>query len=245
MDSIPKDCDCVGCRLTSFSIFDAMAKTALIIGATGLVGEQCLKELLSTATYEKVIALTRKKLQHNNPKLENIITDFENLESIKQQLKADDVFCAMGTTIGKAGSKAAFRKVDFEIPLRVAEIALKNGAKKFVLVSSIGADASSLAFYTKVKGELENALMNMKFESVLIFRPSILLGDRKESRPGEEVGRFISEKLSFLFAGPLKKYRGTPVNLLARMMVKTAQLKAKGVRIIENAEIFELAGQVS
>jgi uncharacterized protein YbjT (DUF2867 family) len=218
-----------------------MAKTALIIGATGLVGEQCLKELLASSAYDKVIALTRKKLQNNNPKLENIVTDFENLVSIKQQLKANDIFCAMGTTIGKAGSKEAFRKVDFEIPLQVAEIALKDGAQKFVLVSSLGADASSFAFYAKVKGELENVLMNMKFDSVIIFRPSILLGDRKEKRRGEEAGRFIAEKLSFLFAGPLKKYRGTPVDLLAKEMVKIAQQEKKGTRIIENEEIFELA----
>ncbi len=221
--------------------FWAMAKTALIIGATGLVGEQCLKELLASSAYDKVIALTRKKLQNNNPKLENIVTDFENLVSIKQQLKANDIFCAMGTTIGKAGSKEAFRKVDFEIPLQVAEIALKDGAQKFVLVSSLGADASSFAFYAKVKGELENVLMNMKFDSVIIFRPSILLGDRKEKRRGEEAGRFIAEKLSFLFAGPLKKYRGTPVDLLAKEMVKIAQQEKKGTRIIENEEIFELA----
>ena len=126
-----------------------MAKTALIIGATGLVGEQCLNELLASSAYEKVIALTRKKLALQNSKLQNIVTDFENLELIKDQLKADDIFCAMGTTIGKAGSKEAFRKVDFEIPLQVAQLGLWNGAKKFILVSSLGADAASLVFYSK------------------------------------------------------------------------------------------------
>lgn len=222
-----------------------MAKTALLIGATGLVGEQCLQELLASSAYVKVIALTRKKTEQHDSKLVNIVTDFENLEAIKQQLKCDDVFCAMGTTIAKAGSQAAFRRIDFEIPLQVAELTLQNGAKKFLLVSSIGADASSLAFYTRVKGEIENALMKMKFESVLVFRPSILLGNRKETRRAEEVGRFFAEKLSFLFAGPLKKYRGTPANLLAKVMVYLAQEKKKAIRIIENEEILEIAEQHS
>ena len=200
-----------------------------------------MNELLLSNTYEKVIALTRKKLVVQNSKFENIVTDFEGTENLKPPLKADDVFCAMGTTIAKAGSQAAFRKVDFEIPLQIAKLALQNGAKQFILVSSLGADATSSVFYSKVKGELENTLQKMKFESIWIFRPSILLGDRKERRLGEEVGRFFAEKLTFLFAGPLKKYKGTPANLIAKAMVKVAQEKVKGTRIIENVEIFEIA----
>ena len=160
---------------------------------------------------------------------------------MKPLLKADDVFCALGTTIAKAGSQAAFRKVDYEIPLQIAELALHNGATQFILVSSLGADATSSFFYSKVKGELETALQKMKFDSLLIFRPSILLGDRNEQRLGEEVGKFFAEKLTFLFAGPLKKYKGTPANLLAKTMVNVAQEKGKGVRIIENVEIFEIS----
>lgn len=222
-----------------------MQKTALIIGATGLVGEQCLNELLNSVAYGKVIALSRTKINSPKAKLLNIVTDFENLDSLKQQLIADDIFCAIGTTIAKAGSKQAFRKVDYEIPLKVAEIARQNGANKFVLVSSIGADASSLVFYNKVKGELEDALKKLRFDWLLIFRPSILLGNRKEKRTGEAIGRFAAEKFSFLFAGPLKKYKGTPVYVLGRLMVKMAQEilpssleKIPVVRIIENEEIL-------
>ncbi len=223
-----------------------MQKTALIIGATGLVGELCLNELLNSVAYGKVIALSRTKIISRKAKLVNIVTDFENLESIKEQLKADDVFCAIGTTITKAGSKEAFRKVDYEIPLKVAELTRKNGAKKFILISSIGADASSAVFYSKVKGELEEALKKLRFDWLIIFRPSILLGDRKEKRTGEAIGRFAVEKLSFLFAGPLKKYKGTPVYLLGRLMVKMAQEilpssleKLPLVRIIGNEEILK------
>ena len=228
-------------HLKAILIFGEMNKTALIIGATGLTGEQCLIELLASRQYDNIIALTRKILQTSSSQIKNIVTDFENLESIGQHLKADDIYCAMGTTIAKAGSQQAFKKVDFEIPLKVAKLAKANGAKNFILVSSLGADVSSSIFYSKVKGELEEELKKLKFDSLLIFRPSILLGNRKEKRTGEAIGRFAAEKLAFLFSGPLKKYKGTPIDLLAKVMVKMAQNKPEGTRIIENEEIFELA----
>lgn len=206
-----------------------------------MVGEQCLKELLASRVYTKVIVVVRRKPGIQNPKMDTIITDFKDVESLKARIKADDVYCAMGTTIGKAGSQVAFKRVDFEIPLKIAELALWNGTSKFILVSSLGADASSSVFYSKVKGELENALKKLKYDSLLIFRPSILLGDRKEKRTGEAIGRLLAEKLSFIFAGPLKMYKGTPVDMLAQQMVKLATGTSKGVRIIENKEIFELA----
>jgi uncharacterized protein YbjT (DUF2867 family) len=215
-------------------------KTALVIGATGLVGEETLKQLLSSAQYSKVIALTRRPLDIKHAKLENPVVDFDKPGQYSS-IKADDVYCAMGTTIGKAGSQAAFKRVDFEIPLLVAKQALDNGAAKFILVSSMGADAKSMVFYSRTKGELEQALAQLKYKAVLIFRPSILLGNRKEYRAGEAIGRFAAEKLSFLFAGPLAKYKGTPVDLLAKAMIKEAGENVSGVRIIENNEIFEIA----
>jgi uncharacterized protein YbjT (DUF2867 family) len=215
-------------------------KTALVIGATGLVGEETLKQLLNSAQYSKVIGLTRRPLDIKHAKLENPVVDFDKPGQYSS-IKADDVYCAMGTTIGKAGSQAAFRRVDFEIPLLVAKLALDNGAAKFILVSSMGADAKSMVFYSRTKGELEQALAQLKYKAVLIFRPSILLGNRKEYRAGEAIGRFAAEKLSFLFAGPLAKYKGTPVDLLAKAMIKEAGENVSGVRIIENNEIFEIA----
>ncbi len=231
-----------------------MSKTALVIGATGLTGEQCLIELLASPHYSSIIALTRTKLQTTNSEIKNIIVDFNHLHLHSSEIKAHHIYCAMGTTIAKAGSKEAFRKIDYEIPLQTAQIAKQNGAEKFILVSSMGADASSSIFYSKVKGELEEALTKLNFKSLLIFRPSILLGDRKEKRTGEAIGRFAAEKLSFLFAGPLKKYRGTPVDLLAKVMVKLALEEFPspsekvpegrmrlGTRIIENEEILSYA----
>ena len=217
-------------------------KTALVIGATGLVGEETLKQLLQSASYDKVITLTRRPLDINNPKLENLVVDFDNPEK-DSNIKADDVYCAMGTTISKAGSQAAFKRVDFEIPMQVAQQALNNGAAKFILVSSMGADAKSMVFYSRTKGELEQALAALKYKTVLVFRPSILLGNRKEHRTGEAIGRFAAEKLSFIFSGPLAKYKGTPARLLARAMIKKAGENLSGFHIIENDEIFKIAGK--
>jgi uncharacterized protein YbjT (DUF2867 family) len=213
-------------------------KTALVIGATGLVGEQCLQQLLEHKAYDKVIAVTRKKLSVQHSKLQNVVMDFDKPESVKDSLKCDDVYCAIGTTIKTAGSQEAFYKVDYEYPLRLAELCLQNGAKRFILVSSLGADATSGIFYSRTKGELEEALKKLNFEALLIFRPSILLGNRKEQRAGEAVGRFVAEKFSFLFAGPLKQYRGTPADLLARVMIKTGTSGFKGTRVLENNDIF-------
>ena len=217
-------------------------KTALVIGATGLVGEETLKQLLKCADYNKVIALPRKPLSIKNAKLENPVVDFDKPEQYNN-IKADDVFCAMGTTIGKAGSQAAFKKVDYEIPLSVAGFAVKNGATKFILVSSMGANARSGIFYSRTKGELEQALAKLKYKAVIVVRPSILLGDRKETRTGEAIGRAVSEKLSFLFIGPLAKYKGTPIDMLAKAMIRVAGEDVEGMRIIENEEIFKIAGK--
>ncbi len=212
--------------------------TALIIGATGLVGEACLHQLADNAGYETVIALTRSKISFTHPKVRNIIVDFNNLDKHSADIQANHVYCAMGTTIGKAGSKEAFRKVDYEIPMQVARIAKANGAEKFMLVSSLGADAKSSIFYSRVKGELEESLKDLGYKVLLIFRPSILLGNRKEKRTGEEFGRFFAEKLPFLFAGPLAKYRGTPAQVVAKAMVNSALVEKAGTCIIENEEIF-------
>lgn len=217
-----------------------MNKTALVIGATGLVGEECVQQLLASPAYSKVITLTRKPSGSTNPKLQNLVVDFDKPERYSQQLKADDVYCAMGTTIAKAGSQQAFRKVDYDIPLQVAQLALQNGAKKFILVSSLSANDRSPVFYSKVKGELEEAMRKLCYSSLIIFRPAILLGARNESRPGEAIAQKIFKAIPFLFSGPLKRYRGMPAPVLAKAMVKMGEEENSGFRLIENEEIFNL-----
>jgi uncharacterized protein YbjT (DUF2867 family) len=216
-------------------------RKALIIGSTGMVGELCLRELLACNTYSKVVALTRSKLTFTHPKIENYVLDFDQLKNIREYLQCDDVYCAMGTTLAKAGSQEAFRKVDYEYPLKVAQLALWNGAKRFILVSALGASTSSLFFYSRVKAELEQALVQLGYEALIILRPSILLGNRKEKRIGEAAGMWIAEKLPFLFCGPFKKYRGTPANIVAQVMVKMGSSSSTGVQVLENENIFEEA----
>lgn len=225
--------------LTAILIFGAMAKTALIIGATGLVGGHCLNELLASPAYDKVVALTRRALTITNPKLVNVVTNFDDQDALLRHVPCDDVYCAIGTTIAKAGSQEAFKNVDLIIPAMIARLAHVKGARKFILVSSLGANAGSMVFYNKIKGQLENTLKQQGYQSLIIFRPSILMGERSEKRSGEAIAQAVARKLPFLFSGPFKKYQGTPADLLAKKMVAAAQQNTAGVRIIENDEIMK------
>ncbi|SFF54813.1 oxidoreductase [Thermoflexibacter ruber] len=208
--------------------------TALLLGASGLTGGYCLQELLNENQFDKIIALSRKPLNMNHPKLEQIITDFSDLTNLKSTLKAEVVFCCLGTTIKKAGSKEKFKQIDFEYPLRVAQIAKENGTHTFALVSAMGADTYSLFFYSRVKGELEQALKNLSFPSLIILQPSLLLGDRKEKRIGEDIGKVISAVLGFLIPA---KYKAIHAQQVAKAMVKLSLQGLSGTIIKENDEI--------
>ena len=222
-----------------------LGKTALILGSTGLVGSLCLDFLLAGEQYDRVIAVSRRPLDRSHPKLINIVTDFENLSPIESQLKADDVFCAIGTTIRHAGSKEKFRTVDFNYPLSVAEIAVKNGARQMVLISSVGANKESSAFYLRVKGELEQALAQLPFASLHILRPAMLDGKRSNERFRERVGVVFSRAIAFLLVGPLKKYRAILAADVARVMLQVAQIATPGVHIYESDQIQSIADKSS
>lgn len=209
-------------------------KTAIIIGSTGLTGGYLLSELVANPNYSKIIVLVRKASGQNNPKIEELVVDFNKLSDFKDKIIGDDVYCTIGTTIKKAGSQKAFAKVDLEYPLSIAKIAKENGAKHFLLMSSLGANASSGNFYLKTKGTLENNLRDLHFDSLSIFRPSILLGPRSEFRLGEKIGIFFMRLFYFLLLGSLKKYRPIHVKQVAHAMVTAGQDKGKGVRIWES-----------
>jgi len=211
--------------------------TALIAGASGLVGGECLKRLLASDMYSKVTVVTRRSLglSAKQPKLHEIVVDFGQLDSVRADLRADHVFCALGTTIRKAGSQAKFRQVDFEYPRHFAELALANGARHFSLVSSLGASSKSGVFYSRVKGELEDALRAMKWPSLCLVRPSVIAGDRQESRPLERLGEML------LRFGPAT-YRPVEAGKIATAMIATAQREPRGVTIIESSEIPTVAG---
>ena len=186
-------------------------KTAILLGASGLVGGYVLEYLLNDDTYEKVIVLSRKISNQPHPKKQELIINFDELEQHKNELKADVVFCCLGTTISKAGSKEAFKKVDYEYPLKVAEIAKQNGAKSYLLISALGASKSSIVFYNQVKGEVENAIQQLQFDAFHILQPSLIIGERKEARFTEGIAQKISPILDGVLVGYLSKYKSNTI----------------------------------
>lgn len=216
-------------------------RTALIIGATGLVGKQCLYQLLEEKEYLKVVALVRKEMNIKHHKLEQIIVNFDELEKHENSIQADDIFCCLGTTIGVAKTQENFRKVDYDYPLKVAELALKNGAKQYMLVSAMGASKTSSIFYCRIKGELEESIAKLGYSSFHVFRPSMLMGDRKEFRSGEIIAKYLMKVIGFLFIGPLAKYKAIEGIVVAKAMVRTALKKVDGIHFYQSNEIKKIA----
>lgn len=216
-------------------------KTALIIGSTGLIGAQLLQNLLDNTDYEKVITFNRADTGIKHPKLSEKIIDFDKPETYENSIKGDDFFCTIGTTIKQAGSKESFKKVDFEYPKQFATLASKNGVKQFLLISSMGADSKSDSFYLKTKGEIEDFLKATPFKGIAIFRPSLLLGDRKEFRFGEKIGGFLMKTFSFLFIGKLKNYKPIQSMTVAKALELIAQKEISGFKIYNSAEIEAIA----
>ena len=217
-------------------------KTALIAGAAGLVGSQCLARLLGDPGYERVVALVRRPLPHTDAKLDQRVIEFDRLGAAGVEFpSATDVFCCLGTTMKQAGSEAAFRQVDFTYVVALAAQSLDHGARQFLLVSSLGANPGSKFFYNRVKGETEAAIAALPFEARQIFRPSILLGERAENRPGERAGIVAMKRASFLLVGPLRKYRPIEAATVAEAMVRVARKAPRGVNIYESNDIERAA----
>jgi uncharacterized protein YbjT (DUF2867 family) len=206
--------------------------SALVIGATGLVGREIVRRLGESSEFARVVVLARRPLADlsRDPRVTTVKADFDRLADYPQAFDASHVFCALGTTIRTAGSRERFRQVDYGYPLQVAELARVAGARHYLLVSSIGADPRSRGFYLRVKGELEQALIALDFPSLTIIRPSLLLGDRAEVRLGER----LAAALAWSFP---RKYRAVHVRDVARALVQAAVEDRPGVRVIENQEI--------
>jgi len=215
-------------------------KTALIIGSTGLIGSQLLDILLESPAYDKVSTFVKRDTGKTHPKLIQHIIDFDKPQTYQNLVVGDDFFSTIGTTIKKAGSKEAFRKVDFKYPQHFATFALKNNVKQFLTISSLGADKTSGNFYLKTKGELEEFLKQSSFESVSIIRPSLLLGNRKEFRMGEKLGGIFMKLFSFLFIGGIKKYKPIESETVAKSLFRIAQKNKKGFNIYESDELQQI-----
>ena len=215
-------------------------KTALIAGASGLVGSQLLTLLLASDRYAKVIAVGRRPLPQVHPKLEQRILDFDELEQQRLTLIADDIFCCLGTTMKQAGSREAFYKVDYLYVVKLAAITASNFAAQFLVVSAMGADAKSSIYYSRVKGEMEQAVRETSFRVIHFFRPSLLLGDRAEKRIGEQIGSVLLTLLRPLLVGPLRKYQPIEAATVARAMLQAAEEDGGGVRVHLSDEIAEV-----
>lgn len=213
-----------------------MDKIANVIGASGLVGQQLIAQLLDHPEFEKVRSFVRRPSGINHSKLEEIEIDFDQPESWKQQVQGDVLFSTLGTTIKTAKTKDNQHRVDYTYQHEFAKAAAKNGVEAYILVSSMGADPKSSVFYSKMKGELEEAVAKLNFRKCIIVRPSILDGDRKEKRAGEKIGLVISR---FVTKFILKKYKPTPVDVLAAKMIGLSLDQKEGFRIVEGLKIFK------
>lgn len=210
-------------------------RKALIVGATGLVGGFCLQALLDDPNYSEVIALVRKPLLKTHRKLKTIITTFENLGPEISNIQVNDVYCCLGSTIKKAGSQEAFKRVDHTLVVTVAELTKKQGAEQFLVISAIGADKDSKVFYNRVKGEMESDLQKLSYPCLRIIRPSLLLGPREEFRLGEKIAVLLTPLLKPILLGSLKKYRPIEAEKVAQFMVKVAcEEPIAGVHIYES-----------
>ena len=216
-------------------------RTALLVGATGLVGGHCLRVLLADPEWVGVTTFTRRRIALSNPKLVARMVDFDRLGQLSGFPRVSDVFCCLGTTIASAGSQSEFYKVDFTYVTEAARLAAVSGARQILLVSSVGADPSSHIFYSRVKGEVEEAVKRLPYDGIHIFRPSLLAGVRAERRAGERLGIGLASALSFALVGPLRRYRPVPAADVARAMVAVARQDIRGSVVYESERIAEIA----
>jgi len=215
-------------------------KSAVVFGATGLVGKELINALLENNDFESITAVVRKQLVLTNPKLKQIkLPDFSKLMDLRDRLKAGVFFCCVGTTIKTAGSKEEFARVDLEIPKNIARLAEALSITSLVAISSIGADANSSNFYLRTKGEMEKAVREIYHGNLKFVRPSLLMGNRDEFRFGEKVSVAFMKGFGWLFAGPIKKYRGIYARDVAHVMIKISDQTADKM-IYESNELQEL-----
>lgn len=208
-------------------------RRVLVAGATGLVGRECMLRLAADPGVRELTALVRHPpAQPPGPgsKVRFVTADFQQLDGLAADFAVNQVFCALGTTIAKAGSRAEFRRVDLEYPLAIARLSLAGAATHFLLVSALGADPRSLFFYSRIKGELEEAILAMPWRAVTIVRPSLLLGERGEFRLGEELAKGLG------WAVP-RQYRPVHARDVAAAMVAASRADRSGKRVIESSEI--------
>ena len=217
-----------------------MQKTALVFGATGLVGSYLVNELVENEIYKKVKVFNRTKQNYSNIKIIEIIIDYDNVNEYTHEFKGHDAFCCLGTTIRKAGSKEKFFKIDHDLPVEIAKICSNNEVSNFVAISSIGANPNSSNNYLRTKGLMETHIQEFDFDQLAFVRPSMLLGPRKEFRFGEAFGKIVMIPFNYLLIGNLKKYRSIHAKTVAKSMLQIANMPIHKL-FFESNELIEIA----
>jgi len=221
-------------------------KTAILIGASGLVGKNCLTKILDSKDYKKIKVFVRSSLDFKHPNLIEHKVDFNRISDYKELFEGDDIFFCLGTTMKQAGSREAFKLVDYEYPLEIAKIGLEKKTKLFSIITAMGANPKSPVFYNKVKGLLEKELKNFGFPFLQIFRPSLLIGERDQKRTGEDFANKISPFIEPILQGPLKKFRPISGQAVGFAMAYTASHRLPGVHIYQSDKIqgiFDMYGK--
>ena len=214
-------------------------KTALIFGSSGLVGKNLLSQVINNSNYSKIKIFVRSSPDISDRKIEMLNTDFKDLEIIKNLITGDDCFFCIGTTKKNSPDKSEYRRVELDLPKKIAQISKSNNVKSFIFVSSGFADPKNSGDYLKFKGLVEEEIKSLNFEKIGILRPSFLLGNRKENRIGEKIGIFIFKLLSPIFVGPIKKMKPIHSEKVAKAMIKIANENIQKT-IFESNEISDL-----
>lgn len=212
-------------------------KKAIVIGATGMVGTQLIKQLIENETYSEIVSLVRRSSGITHPKLKEQIINFDEPENWSNVVTGDVLFSTLGTTLAQAKNKEAQFEVDFTYQFTVAKIAAKNGVSNYVLISSAGSNSNSIVFYTSMKGKLEDAVKRLPFNVISIIRPGQLAGDRTEKRTSEKIGLSVMHFINKL--GMMKRYKPICAHKVARAMINAAEKKKSGTYTLD--KVFELA----
>lgn len=218
-----------------------MLKKAIIVGASGLIGNELLNILLQHSYYNEILVLVRKELPMNHPKLIQLVVDFENLDKWSAAITGDVLFCCLGTTKAKSPDLKEYRRIDHDYPVKLGRIAKKNDIDQFHFISAIGANAGSSSFYLKLKGDTEAELESLRLKSLQIYRPSLLTGNRKEKRLAEKVFTIVMKVVNPLLLGSFKKFRSIPATVVAMAMFKQSLKNEVGVFVHPTDKIKQLA----
>ncbi|WP_028889718.1 NAD(P)H-binding protein [Tenacibaculum ovolyticum] len=209
-------------------------KTAIVLGATGLTGSLLLNKLLKDDNYKTIKVFTRRSTGNKSPKIKEFIVDLLLLDQFTTDFIADEVFCCIGTTAKKTKDKAIYKLIDYGIPVTAAKLAKANGIEIFTVVSAMGANLKSNVFYNKTKGEMEASVLEQKIKHTFILRPSLIKGNRQESRLGEDIGNFIANFINPFLIGGFKKYRSIKGETIATAMINIVKLKPAESIILSN-----------